>query len=59
MANTFLLAEDFNIGKSVVEKELIKTAKGILKKAKYYSCNIILPIDVVCSNDLKDSINIR
>ncbi len=59
MANTFLLAKGFNVGKSLVEKELIKTAKEILKKAKNYNCNIIFPTDVVCSNNLKDSINIR
>ena len=59
MANTFLLAKGFNVGKSLVEKELIETANKILKKATNYNCNIILPIDVVCSNDLNDSINIR
>ena len=59
MANTFLLAKGFNVGKSLVEKELIEATNKILKKAKNYNCNIILPIDVVCSNDLNDSINIR
>ena len=59
MAHVFLLAEGFNIGKSLVEKELTNTAKEILKKAKNYNCNIVLPIDVVCSNNLKDSINIK
>ena len=59
MANTFLLAKGFNVGKSLVEQELIETANMILKKAKNYNCNIILPTDVVCSDDLKDSINIR
>jgi len=59
MANTFLLAKGFNVGKSLVEQGLIETANKILKKAKNYNCNIILPADVVCSNDLKDSINIR
>ena len=59
MANTFLLAKGFNVGKSLVEKELIETTNQILKKAINYNCNIILPTDVVCSNDLNDSINIR
>jgi len=59
MANTFLLAQGYNIGKSLVEKKLIKTAEEILKKAKNYNCNIIFPTDVVCSNNLNDSINIR
>ena len=59
MANTFLLAKGFNVGKSLVEKELIEIANKILRKAINYNCNIILPIDVVCSNDLNDSVNIR
>ena len=59
MANTFLLAKGFNVGKSLVETELIETANKILKKAINYNCNIILPTDVVCSNDLNDSINIK
>jgi len=59
MANTFLYVEGFNIGKSLVEKKLAKIVKEILNKAKKYNCNLILPIDVVCSKSLKDSINIR
>ena len=38
---------------------MIETTNKILKKAINYNCNIILPTDVVCSNDLNDSINIR
>ena len=59
MANTFLLSKGFDVGKSLVEKKLIETTNKILKKAINYNCNIILPSDVVCSNDLNDSINIR
>ena len=59
MANTFLVAEGFSIGNSFFEKELESVAKSILKKAKNANCNIILPTDVVCSNNLEDSANIR
>jgi len=59
MANTFLLAKGFSVGKSLVEKELIETANKIIKKAINYKCNIILPNDVVCSNGLNDTVNIR
>ena len=59
MANTFLLAKGFSVGKSLVEKELIETANKIIKKAINYKCNIILPTDVVCSNGLNDAVNIR
>ena len=58
MANTFLFSQGFKIGKSIFEKNLVYVAKEILIKAKNLKCNIILPIDVVCSTNLKDSNNI-
>ena len=59
MANTFLLAKGYNVGKSLVENKLVNVAKEILFKAKNFNCNLILPIDVVCSNNFIDSYNIR
>lgn len=59
MANTFLLATGFNVGKSLVENKFIDVAKKIINKSKNFNCNLILPVDVVCSNDLRDSNNIR
>ena len=44
MANTFLLAQGRKIGKSLVEQDLVPTAKDILAKGKG---EIILPVDVV------------
>jgi len=59
MANTFLLANNYQIGSSLVEKELVTNANDIQIKAKKLNCNLILPIDVVCANNLKDQVNIR
>jgi phosphoglycerate kinase len=47
MANTFLLAQGKNIGKSLAERELTGTAKEILGKAKSKGCEIVLPVDAV------------
>ena len=47
MANTFLLAQGRAIGKSLVEKDLIPTAKEILAKAAATKREIVLPVDVV------------
>ncbi len=47
MANTFLAAQGFNVGKSLCEYELAPTARDVLAKAKTAHCQIILPIDVV------------
>jgi phosphoglycerate kinase len=47
MANTFLLALDKPVGKSLVERDLVPTAKEILAKAKTQKRAIVLPVDAV------------
>ncbi len=47
MANTFLLAQGHNVGKSLVEANMKATAKRVLEMAKKKNCNIVLPVDVV------------
>lgn len=47
MANTFLLAQGHDVGKSICEPSMKDTAKRILKTAKDKGCNIILPVDLV------------
>jgi phosphoglycerate kinase len=45
MANTFIHALGYGIGKSLAEKDLAATAQRILDKADKASCAVILPID--------------
>jgi len=45
MANTFIHALGYGIGKSLAEKDLAETAQRILDKADKASCAVILPID--------------
>ncbi|MCG7521253.1 phosphoglycerate kinase [Ruegeria sp. Ofav3-42] len=47
MANTFLVAQGVNVGKSLAETAMKDTAAEILSKAKTTGCQIILPLDVV------------
>jgi phosphoglycerate kinase len=47
MANTFLLALGKSVGKSLAERDLVKTAQEIMAKAKAANKEIILPVDVV------------
>ncbi len=47
MANTFLAALGYNVGKSLCEMDALDTAKGIMEKAKAVGCELILPVDVV------------
>jgi phosphoglycerate kinase len=47
MANTFLAARGYAVGKSLCEHNLIPTAREILGQAKTKGCEIVLPVDVV------------
>src|SRR5690242_16252699 len=47
MANTFLLARGKSVGKSLVEAELVGTARGIMAKAEAAKREIVLPVDAV------------
>jgi len=53
MANTFLQAQGINVGKSLSEKDLGKTALEILDKAKAAKCTVLLPVDVVVAAEFK------
>jgi phosphoglycerate kinase len=47
MANTFLMAQDKKVGKSLVERDLLDTAQKIMDQAKAAKREIVLPVDVV------------
>ena len=47
IANTFIAAEGFDVGKSLVEMELVDTAKQIMRDAKARGADIPVPADVV------------
>jgi phosphoglycerate kinase len=47
MANTFLLALGKKVGKSLVEADLLGTAREIMDKAKAANRTILLPVDAV------------
>lgn len=47
MANTFLAAQGYKMGKSLVEEDKLDLAKEILAKAKKNKVNMLLPTDLV------------
>ena len=57
MANTFLIAQGLNMGKSLYEKDCIDIAKSILKTSELNNCQIILPIDLVVSEKFETNAN--
>ncbi|GGG03371.1 MULTISPECIES: phosphoglycerate kinase [Cysteiniphilum] len=46
IANTFLVAAGFNVGKSLIEADLVDTARALIDKARAKGADIPLPIDV-------------
>lgn len=50
MANTFLQAQGYDVGKSVTEPDYVDVAKEIMQIAEHKKVKIILPIDVVVAN---------
>jgi phosphoglycerate kinase len=53
MANTFLLAQGFGVGKSLVERDLLDTARAILRSAEDTKCAVILPVDAIVAAEFK------
>ena len=53
MANTFLLANGYAIGKSLAEPDLVGTAREIMAAAEAKGCTIVLPVDGVVAGEFK------
>jgi phosphoglycerate kinase len=47
MANTFLMAQGKQVGRSLVERDLLDTAQKIMDQAKAAQREIVLPVDAV------------
>jgi phosphoglycerate kinase len=47
MANTFLMAQGKQVGRSLVERDLLDTAQKIMDQAKTAKREIVLPVDAV------------
>jgi phosphoglycerate kinase len=55
IANTFLAAQGFNVGKSLYEADLLATTTALLDKAKKMNHQIIIPTDVVVAKEFSAS----
>lgn len=51
IANTFIAAAGYNVGKSLVEEDLIPQAKRLIEAAQAAGKEIPIPIDVVCGKE--------
>jgi phosphoglycerate kinase len=55
IANTFLLAEGYGVGKSLVEADMVDIARDLLKKSAELKVEIPLPTDVVVAKEFAAS----
>ncbi len=54
IANTFIAAAGYPIGKSLYEADLVSVAKALIEKAKQRGADIPIPTDVVCAKEFSD-----
>ena len=52
MANTFLLAQGMQVGKSLVEPDRVEDARAIMESAAAHGTKIVLPTDVVVAKEV-------
>ncbi len=52
MANTFLKSQGFNLGKSMVEEDLVEEAGEIMKRAIGEGIKFYLPVDAVVASEI-------
>ena len=55
IANTFIAAAGYSVGKSLYEKDLIDEAKRLMAVAKETGSDIPVPVDVVCAKEFSES----
>jgi len=59
MAFTFLKAQGYEIGNSLVEDDLLEEAKNIMAKAHEKKVKFYLPVDVVVAPELSESTTVK
>jgi len=55
IANTFLKAMGYNVGKSLCEDDLVDTAKALVEKMKARGASIPIAVDVVCGKQFDEN----
>src|SRR5437660_3942096 len=59
MANTLLLAEGKEVGRSLCERDMAETARQLLSLAREQNCRVILPEDAVVASELAAGVTTR
>lgn len=59
MAFTFLRAEGFQVGDSLLEADMIPTVRQVMDDARSRGVDIVLPVDVVIAQEISESAQAR
>jgi phosphoglycerate kinase len=59
MVFTFLKAQGYNVGTSLVEDDFVETAKGVLAKAEKLGKTILLPSDIIIADKFDKDANTK
>ena len=59
MAYTFMKAQGFEIGTSILDAENVDLASSLMKKAKDMGVELLLPVDFVCGKEFKNDTQIN
>lgn len=52
LANTFLLAEGYNVGKSLVEEDKVELAREIMLQAETNNTSLLIPSDLILADEI-------
>ncbi|HZK01599.1 MAG TPA: phosphoglycerate kinase [Anaerovoracaceae bacterium] len=58
MAYTFLKAQGYEIGRSLLEEDMIKTSLSIFSNAKERGVRILLPVDIIAASEFNNDADI-
>jgi phosphoglycerate kinase len=56
MAATFLQAKTYEVGLSLIETDMLETAKRLMELAQKQNVNLMLPVDVVVAEEVNDRV---
>lgn len=57
MTYTFLAAQGYSVGKSLLEEEMIESVKKLLQRAVEMNIEILLPVDVVVAKEISPEVD--
>jgi phosphoglycerate kinase len=59
MATTFLKAEGYEVGRSLVEDDKLELAKKLLQEAKEWKVSFLLPVDAIVAEEIRAGASTR